>query len=223
MEYFQQFPTMLYTFDPNKIEYTTVRNIFARVKIIDDILQNSLVYYQYNMKDGDNAEIVADKYYGDTKRHWMVFFANRVVDPYFDMPLKQHDLEQNIIAKYGSLSNAQAVIHHVEQRTNVTTSLFGTTTTEQYVATLNQPYTYNFALKQVQGVTLPTIGSPTLQQSTSSITLADGSVVTTTVVLQAVTNYDYEVSVNESKRQVQLIDKQYASMLEKQLTSLLSE
>ncbi len=222
MEYFGSFPTILYTFDPNKIEYTTVRNIFSRVKILDDVLQNSLVYYQYSMKDGDNAEIIADKYYGDVKRHWIVFFANKVVDPYFDMPLKQHDLEQNIIANYGSLSNAQAVIHHVEQRTNVTTSLYGTVTNEQYIATVNQPYTYDFSLKQLQALTLPNIANPTIQQSSTSISLADGSVVTTAVLLQAVSNYDYEVSKNESKRQIQLLDKQYASIMEKQLTSLLS-
>jgi hypothetical protein len=200
-----------------------VRNIFAKVKVLDAVLQNSLVYYQYNMKDSDSPEIVADKYYGDTKRHWMVFFANQIVDPQFDMSLKQHDLEQNIIAKYGSLANAQATLHHVNQYVNVSTSFLGTITNSSYVSTLNAAYTYNFTTNQLQGITLPTIGSPILDQGTTVVTLADGSVVSTDTVWVAVSNYDYEVATNEAKRKIQLLDKKYATNLEKELTKLLSQ
>lgn len=222
MEYFAQLPQILYTFDPTKYDYRSVVNIFARVKVLDDVLQNSLVYYQYNMKDSDTAEIIAHKYYGDTKRHWIVFFANRVVDPYFDLPLKQYDLNQNIILKYGSLANAQATLHHVNQYVNVTTSFGGSSNTQSYVSTLNSAFTYNFTTNQVQAITLPTIMSPVLDQGTTSIVLADGTSVVTDTVWVAVSNYDYEVGQNEAKRKIQLLDKQYASSLEQEFTQLLS-
>jgi hypothetical protein len=221
MEYFQNFPNILYTFDPNKTEYTTVKNIFARVKVIDDILQNSLIYYQYNVKDEDNAQIIADKYYGETKRHWIVFFANRVVDPYFDMPLNQRDLENNIISKYTTLANAQAGLHHVEQRTVVVTSFSGGSNTQTYVSTLNSPFTYNFTLGQVVAQTLPTVSNPVLPVSNTTVTLSDGSIVTTNTALYAVNNYDNAVTINESKRKIQLLDRVYVSQVEAELTSLL--
>lgn len=223
MEYFAQFPTILYGFDPAGFDYRSVRNIFARTKILDAVLQNSLVYYQYNMKDSDTTEIVASKYYGDTKRHWMVMFANQVVDPYFDMPLKQYDLEQNLILKYGSLANAQANLFQVLQYVNVTTSLGGTSNTISYVSTLDAPYTYNFTTGALVGITLPTIPFPILDQGTTTVTLADGSVVSTHTVWVAQSAYDYEVAQNESKRKVELLDKQYATSLEKELQALLSK
>jgi Base plate wedge protein 53 len=222
-EYFQNFPNILYTFDPNLTEYSVVKNIFARVKIIDAVLQNSLVYYAYNMKESDRAEIISDKYYGSTKRHWVVMFANQVVDPYFDFPLKDRDLNNNIIAKYGSLVNAQATLHHVEQHVNVTSSLAGTSNTISYVSRLQDPYTYNFALGQVQSLTLPNIAFPVIDQGTTSVTMPDGTLVSTDTSLVAISNYNYEVSTNESKRQIQLLDKQYVDLVENQLQSLLSQ
>jgi len=223
MEYFQQLPTILYTFDPAGFDYRSVRNIFARVKVLDAVLTNSLVYYQYNMKDSDTAEIIADKYYGDTKRHWMVFFANQVVDPYFDMPLKEYDLEQNIILKYGSLANAQATLDHVEQYVNVTTTFLGVSNTISYVSTLNAPYTYNFTTGQLQGVALPTINTPIIDQGSTTTVLAGGAVVVTHTVWVAVSGYDNAVAENEEKRNIQLLDKQYAGNLEKEFISLLSK
>jgi hypothetical protein len=222
MEYFAQLPQILYSFDPLKYDYRTVVNIFARVKVLDDVLQNSLVYYKYNMKDSDTAEIIAHKYYGDTKRHWMVFFANQVVDPYFDMPLKDNDLNNNIIIKYGSLANAQATLHHVNQYVNVTTSRAGTSNVQSYVSTLQDGYSYNFTTNQLEIITLPSIQHPILDQGSTTIVLTDGTTVVTDTVWVAVSNYDYEISQNESKRQLQLLDKQYAASLEQEFQQLLS-
>ena len=223
MEYFQQFPKILYTFDSNLFDYRTVVNIFARTKILDDVLQNSLVYYNYNVKESDTAEIIASKYYGDTKRHWMVFFANQIVDPYFDMPLKQNDLDNNIIYKYGSLANAQATLYQVIQYVNVTTTFAGTSNTISYQSTLQNTYSYNFTTNQLTPVTLPSIAYPILDQGTTTVTFPDGTVVTTDTVWVAQSAYDYYHAENESKRKVQLLDSKYASSMESELKNLLSK
>ena len=223
MEYFQQFPTILYTFDPNLYDYKSVVNIFARVKILDAVLQNSLVYYQYAVKDSDTTEIIASKYYGDTKRHWMVFFANQVVDPYFDVPLKERDLENNIVLQYGSLANAQITLYRVQQFVNVTTTFAGTSNTISYQSTLEESFSYNFATRQLENITLPSIGSPILDQGTTTVVFPDGTTVKTDTVWVAQSAYDYYVQQNEEKRQVQLIDNQYATSLEQELKSLLGQ
>lgn len=223
MEYFQQFPKILYTFDSNLFDYRTVVNIFARTKILDDVLQNSLVYYEYNVKESDTAEIIASKYYSDTKRHWMVFFANQIVDPYFDMPLKQNDLDNNIIYKYGSLANAQAILYQVIQYVNVTTTFAGTSNTISYQSTLQNNYSYNFTTNQLTPATLPSIAYPILDQGTTTVTFPDGTVVTTDTVWVAQSAYDYYNDENESKRKVQLLDSKYASSMESELKNLLSK
>ena len=223
MNYFAQFPQILYTFDTNKLEFESVVNIFARVKLLDVILQQDLLYYQYPAQDGDKAWIIADKYYGDPNRHWMVYFANQVVDPYLDMPMSQNDFENNLILAYGSLANAQANLYQVLQYTNVTTTLYGTSNTETYVSTLDAGYTYNFHTKQLELQTLPTISAPILQISNTTVVNPDSSVVTTTVTLVAQSAYDYFDKQNELKRQLNLLDSQYAGTLEQQLSQLLSQ
>jgi len=222
MYYFKQFPIILYSFDPAKFEYESVVNIFARVNVIPEILTNSLVYYEYQVKDSDTAPIIAFKYYGDALRHWMVYFANQVVDPYFDMPLSEDDLTNQIIYNFGTEANAQATLFNVTQYVNVTTVFQGTSNTISYVSTLQDPYSYNFRTRQLEAITLPTIQNPILQVSNTTVELADGTLVTTTTTLVAQDAYDYMTSANEQLRQIQLIDNQYASTLEQELTQLLS-
>lgn len=190
--------------------------------MISDVLQNSLAYYQYGMKDSDTAEIVAFKYYGDPFRHWMVFFANQIIDPYFDMPLKERDLENNIIYNYGSLANAQATLYQVLQYVNVTTTFAGTSNTISYVSTLEDSYSYNFTTNQLEPVTLPSLDFPILDQGSTTVVFPDGTTVTTDTVWVAQSAYDYLVSQNEEKRNIQLLDKQYAGALEQEFIQLMS-
>jgi hypothetical protein len=222
MYYFQQFKTLLYTFDENKYDYRSVVNIFARVNIIQDVLTNSLVYYQYAVKDSDTTEGIASKYYGDPLRHWMVMYANQITDPWFDMPLKECDLENNLVLKYGSLANAQATLYQVQQFMNVTTTFNGTSNTISYVSTLDQNYSYNFTTGNLEDITLPSIEFPILDQGSTTVVFPDGTTVVTDTVWVAQSAYDFYVQQNEEKRQIQLLDKQYAGTLEQELTQLLS-
>jgi hypothetical protein len=222
MYYFNSFPTILYSFDPNLFEYSAVVNIFARVKLINAVLDNSLVYYSYPVKDSDTAPIIAFKYYGDALRHWIVYFANQVTDPYFDMPLNNADLENNLVVKYGSLSNAQATLFEVTQYVNVTTVFQGSSNTISYQSTLQQPYSFNFTTNQLEGVTLPSIEFPVINRGSNTCTLPDGSVVTTTTTWVATNAYDYYIQQNENNRVIKLVDSQYAAPIEQQFQQLLN-
>ena len=221
MKYFQQFPKILYTFASAKNQFFTVTNIFARVELLNSIMQNIEVFYQYAVQDGDTPEIVASKYYGSSDRYWLVLFANQMIDPYFDWVLNQNDLNNNIIEKYGSLGTAQATLHHVNQQQIVTTSLNGTSNTLTYISTANS-YSYNFQTKQLSYQTLPTITNPIIDLGSTAVGFLDGSIVTTDTSLLAISSYDYEDQQNELKRQITLIDKQYAGQLESELKKLLS-
>jgi hypothetical protein len=152
----------------------------------------------------------------------MVFYANQIIDPYFDMPLKDNDLNNNICLAYGSLANAQANLYQVIQYVNVTTTFMGTSNTISYSSTLEDSYSYNFATAALEPITLPTIGNPIITQPVQTVIFPNGTTVNTVTTLYAQSAYDYYVAQNESKRQIQLLDKQYASTLEQQLTTLLS-
>jgi hypothetical protein len=222
MLYFEQFPTLYYTFDPDNQEFYTLTNIFTRVNVLSSVLQNSLVYYKYAMQDGDTIESIAFKYYGDPLRHWMVIFANMAIDPYFDFVLNNDAFSNNIIAAYGSEANAQSQIAVYQQTETVTTVINGVANTKTYSATVTpEPYTYNFATNQLVPRTLPTIDNPVVIVSNNSVITPDGALVTTVTTLTAVTAYDNQVAINEAKREIILIDTAYAPQIEAQFQSLL--
>jgi hypothetical protein len=222
MEYFQQFPTILYSFNPEEKDFHSVVNIFARVEMLASVLNNGLVYYPYSVQDTDTIEMIAHKYYGDAKRHWIVMFSNQIVDPYFDFPLSTDALNNNIVLEYGSLANAQSILYEVQQQIMTETNYYGNVNVSYANTTLEEAYTYNFITNQLETITLPSIEFPELQISTTTTTLPDGTVLTVTTTLFAISAYDYLVNQNESKRQIQLLDSQYASAVENQLTNLLS-
>jgi hypothetical protein len=222
MQYFEQFPSVLYTFDPANNSFQLVTNIFARVKFLDVILANTLVYYPYSVQDGDTPWSIADKYYDDPQRHWIVLFANKIVDPYFDWPLTTNDLNAQIVQKFGSLANAQATLDHVEKQTTITSALNGQINVSYANVTLNSAFTYNFSSHQVQAQALPTVGQ-TIPAGTVTFGGPDGSVVTQVSNLVGIDAYAAAITSNEAKRIIKLLDKRYVSVVESQLTSLLAQ
>jgi len=224
MYYFENFPNIYYTFDKDLQQYYVLKNIFTRVNVISSVLQNSLVFYKYPWKDGDTLESIAFKYYGDPNRHWIILFANTMIDPYFDVPLNQNDFANNIIANYGSIEAAQFELDHIQKLTTVTTTVGGSSNTVTYTNTVTpEPYTYDFATNTLVQQTIPALGlNPVVTVSDTTVITPDGSIVETVITLTAVTAYDNEVAINETKREIMLIDPSYIPQIEAQFQNLLS-
>ncbi|NBR22608.1 MAG: hypothetical protein EBU08_02235, partial [Micrococcales bacterium] len=67
-----------------------------------DFKNNTAVYYEYNIQDSDTPEIIANKFYGDSEKHWVVMMLNDIVDPQFDWPLDQRTIISYINEKYSA-------------------------------------------------------------------------------------------------------------------------
>ena len=116
MAFFQNFPTFPYDIEgtrPNK--YRLATDIFCRVKMLDSIKNQTLVYYYYDIQEGDTPEIIAGKYYDNPNRHWIVLLANDIIDPIYDWPLTYQNFINYVKGKYGSIENAQTTVHHYEK------------------------------------------------------------------------------------------------------------
>jgi hypothetical protein len=117
MHYFSSFPIQRY-YDSKKTNYQLITDITLRYKIRDFFQQRTAVYFTYDIKDGEFADIIAAKYYGDSTLDWVIWLVNTIINPSFDWPLSNQSLEQYIIAKYGSVSVAQDTIHHYNKIIN---------------------------------------------------------------------------------------------------------
>lgn len=224
IEYFSKFPTTLYSFDSANNDFRTVINILDRTAFLPQVLTQGLIFYPYNYKEGDKPEIIADKYYGDTKRHWIVMYANQIIDPWNDFALNQNDLNNQIITQYGSLANAASNLHHIEMHTTtLTISPLGSANTQTIVTILTtEPYTYNFSTGHIENITLPNIANPTISVGSNTVITHDGSTVTISQVMVAVSVLNYLQTANDNKRAIQLVDKQYVDAIEQQFEQLLT-
>ncbi|NBP04280.1 MAG: hypothetical protein EBU90_30155 [Proteobacteria bacterium] len=198
MQYFDTLPKIIST-DANKVSMI-LTNLVARCSIVPKILSNPLVYYEYDIQEGDTPEIVAHKYYDDMYRYWIILLANKISDPQWDWPLDSNNFNRYMQDKYPSI-DPKSVIQHYEKIITQVDNMSRTTTTTTVIIDED---TYN-----------------TLVESTNTYNLPSGS-VTVSVQKNAVSVYDYEVSLNESKRKIKIVNYIYANQLEEEFTKLMT-
>lgn len=108
--YFDKFPTMLYGYKiNNKTEYKLIKDISQNVRVRKEILSNVTLYDEYDIRDGETPEIIAEKVYGSPLYHWVVMLCNEKFNYVDDFPLAQYELEKHISNKYGA---AVYGVHH---------------------------------------------------------------------------------------------------------------
>jgi len=203
MLYFNSFPKVITTDYKNNSLLLT--NIMSRVSIISSILQNPLLFYSYNIKDGDRPDIIADKYYNDVNKFWLVLYSNQIMDPEYDLPITGPKFNDYLAAKYPAINISGTVY---EYRKIITTYDPVSLTTTNRTIVVDLP-TYNNIV----------IGTQTYNfyDTNNNVT---GS-VTQTISKQSVSILQYEIEQNEAKRNINLISTSYSDQIEKELTTLM--
>ena len=147
MGYFQMFPDTLYDAKGNG-NYTVMKDILTRVKLVASKKENILNFDYYNVQDGETPEMIAHKYYGDVNLHWTILVANDIVDYYNDWPMSVQKFEKFVFDKY---DNPQAIHHYeISQTSGETTTTIdvGMNTTDYPSATAISNYTYEDRLQE---------------------------------------------------------------------------
>jgi len=207
-KFFNYYPKTFYTSNNNTTGVDAVTNIIARFGFESKLKENALAFYPYQIQDGDTPEIIADKYYDNPERHWIVLLFNDIIDPQFDWPLNQNSIIEYIDKKYAANgaanTPAQSGIAWALSENNVqayfkvitTTGNDGTITTEKL---------------QVDRNTYANISS-----TTTSYTTQANEIVTIAVSKETRSYYTYEVDENETKREIKLLKKDFIPDVEKE-------
>jgi hypothetical protein len=197
MKYFNTLPKILTSnYNGGTVILT---NLLARANIIPEALKSPLLYYTYDIQEGDTPEIVAHKYYDDMYRYWIVLFANQIIDPQWDWPLNGSNFNKYIDDKYTEF-DPYSEVHHYEkiiEQTDVSTL----TTTKNTVIISSDAY-------------------DNIVTNTVTYNLPTGTVSVTTS-RRAVDYYTYELELNESKRNIKLLNKNYVNEFETELKTLM--
>jgi hypothetical protein len=196
MQYFNTLPKIIKT-DKNGVSNLMV-NLMARCSVIPQILQSPLVYYSYDVQEGDTPEIIAYKYYGDSYRYWIVLYANQIVDPQWHWPMVSSVFDNYVTNKYDF--NPRNTVHHYEKIITKYDSTTLTTTTDKYIIDEDS---YN-----------------NLITGTFNHSISTGP-FTVTTDRRVVSYYDYEYELNESYRNIRLLNVAYVGELEKEFKNLM--
>ena len=117
-DYFSQVPDFEYVSRlPNaKIgDYITVKNLFKRVFLREDIYQNLTFFQKYSIVGDDRPDNVAAQVYKDSTLDWVILLANNIIDIPNEWPLPQADFDRYLLDKYGTYANINATHHYETQ------------------------------------------------------------------------------------------------------------
>lgn len=97
--YFSKFPTILYS-------NTVALDIISNAQLVERFVNNPYVYYPYELSSDQRADVLAHQYYDDSYFSWLIYYGNKIVDPYHDWYLPDDDFRNSLTIKYGSVENA---------------------------------------------------------------------------------------------------------------------
>ena len=98
MSYFSKFPIInFYEIDQQKV---IGLDVTRRKRIPLSVKSDESIYFNYDVRDGETPEILADRLYNDAGLYWIVCELNNIVDVETQWVLDQNSLERYIARKY---------------------------------------------------------------------------------------------------------------------------
>jgi hypothetical protein len=190
-DYFKKIPNFEYVSrlpDSKISDYITVKNLFKKGIIRNDIFQNLSFFTKYIIEGNDRPDNVAFKVYNDSNLDWLVLVCNNIINIQTEWPLLQNSFDEYLLNKYENYDTLYNGIHHYE-------------TTE---------------IKNSQDVTIVPEGLQV--ESDYSISYYDFFInqqvtITSNECVIAVTNYEYEEKIENDKRNIFLLKPQYLNVV----------
>ena len=230
--YFKSFPYTLYTLDDIST-VQVVTNITNRVSLPDEVKTNLSLYDEYDIRDGETPEMVADKFYSNPELHWLILHYNEIIDPRFDWPLDTNNLNRQVASKYANVNG----IHHYEDANGnyvngnvnlLSSSDFTEFNIDDAITNITNTGTGYITQKNSSSnvsVTVTTGGFISGDRIRNISNTSSSANITSTVVLSGtpVTNYTYEDEVNESKRKIKILKNAYVDAIVSEFKKKLGE
>lgn len=206
--YFKLFPKTFYTLANNATSVETVTNIVARYNFDETFKNNSAVYYNYRIKDGETPEMIAHKIYGTSEKHWVILNYNDIYHPQFDWVLESSSLNKFIESKYVVNANTQAGQTGTQwAKENVYGYFNRITQTNDKLNTV-------ISIDEIQ-IDANTYAN-TATSSTNTYTLQDGNRVRIETVKFQKSYFEYEDDLNEEKRLIKIVKPEFVADIEEE-------
>jgi len=191
--YFRQVPNFDYVSrnpgDKYISDYISVKNLFKRGKLREDIFGNLSFFEKYSIIGDERPDNVAYKFYGDSTLDWVVLLSNNILNIQSEWPMTQRTLEKVMLKKYGT--SEAAVKYYRDLGIDVSESEIALTDELAYGILYNGTHHYETQeIKNSLGITVLKGGihiSPTWKTNGNFIETINSQIADISAE-----NYDYE-------------------------------
>jgi len=197
--YFNQLPDFEYVSrlpDAKISDYITVKNLFKRAFLREDIYQNLTFFTKYSIKGDDRPDNVAAEIYQDSSLDWLVLLTNNIINIPNEWPLSQDDFNRYLLDKYDNDYNTiYNGVHHYE-------------TIE--IEDSNETIIIPAGLEVSQDFT------------TTYYDYFIGGLTTANNITRPITNYEYEENLENKKREIYILKLEYLSVVMDDIDDLMA-
>lgn len=186
MAYFNRLPNIEYEEKPlvfpfSEKEYVLAKNFFRRFKITESSYNFQNFFNEYTMTDEDRLDYLSYKFYNTSEYDWVILLSNNIINSYFDLPVRESDLYEMVVKVYDNPDG----IHHYE--------------TLEKKNSLGQ-----VVLKAGLNVEQSFYTGVYKYYDNGSVLSVNGNTVS-----MPVTNYEYELKLNDEKRKIYILRPEY--------------
>jgi len=196
--YFKQVPDFDYVSrlpDAKISDYITVKNLFKRGKLADDIFQDLTVFTKYEIRGDDRPDNVSDKIYDDPDLDWVILLSNNIINIQSEWPMPQRDFDRYLLDKYETYEKLNDV-HHYE--TLECKNLTG-------------------AVVVPKGLWVESDYSVTYYDWYAGVEITKSS----SDIVVSVTNYEYEDKKENEKRNIYILKPKYLNIIKDDLKEMM--
>ena len=203
MGYFRELPNLQYqspsTSRVSSDSYVTVKNLFRRMKIRDDLQNIFTIFNKFTISDGERPDTVAKDLYGKSTLDWVVLTTAGIVNVRNEWPLSSKELYDFTVEKYG-LTEINKVKHYETKEIKNSRGV------------IVQPSGKIIDEKKQDGTTTDENGKEVPNMVDYYFDYYDGNVnkrVSGSEARSGITYYEYEQRLNEKKRNIFVLRSEY--------------
>lgn len=127
----QYYPVIAYNLNHDK---KFVTDIFRRIVLVERLKDLSSIFSLYTIQDGQSARDVAQHFYRDERKDWVILVTNNIINPYKGWCMSYADLSAYVAAKYDDPDG----IHHYVTDTGQWSTSGNPVTNFEYEASENE-------------------------------------------------------------------------------------
>ena len=208
MGYFRELPNIAYqsplTHKNSSRDYILIKNLFRRTKLFDFLRNNVSVLDKFTIGIGDRPDTIAEELYGDASLDYVVILVAGIININQEWPLPDNKVYDFALEKYGSEEKMNEIKYYEtleivdDQNRQILPPDLIVDVDFKIDGTVNKFPTTRYTLKAMTG----------------NIQLDDKNEfgVLTDNIARAVTNLEYEYTINENKREIDILNPSYLQM-----------